>query len=144
GSKPPLFPGSAAGASVFKGKLSERTIRFPSAVYATLGVLLLYVFGRKLFGEEIAFLGGAILATTTVYQNQALSARVDMTLCFFVMVSLGLFYSLYRGLLTGEIWYYVFFSVVGISVLAKGPLGIVLPVLVAGVFVIWKKGWDLV
>ena len=67
-----------------------------------------------------------------------------MTLCFFLMVSLGLFYSLYRGLLTREIWYYVFFSVVGISVLAKGPLGIVLPALVVGVFVVLKKRWDLV
>ena len=118
-SKPPLFHWSAAATSLLKGELNEPTIRFPSAVYATLGVLFLYVLGRKLFGEEIAFLGGAILATTTVYQNQALSARVDMTLCVFVMVSLGLFYALYRGLLRRETWYYVFFSVVGISVLAK-------------------------
>src|SRR5262245_3856478 len=143
-SKPPLFHWSATAVSLIKGELNEASIRFPSAVYATLGVLVLYVLGRKLFGANVALLGGAILATTTVYQNQALSARVDMTLCFFVMVSLGLFYSLYRGLLTGEIWYYVFFSVVGISVLAKGPLGIVLPALVAGVFVLWKKRWDLV
>ncbi|HEY7320176.1 MAG TPA: glycosyltransferase family 39 protein [Candidatus Binatia bacterium] len=143
-SKPPLFHWSAAAVSLLKEELSEPTIRFPSAVYATLGVLFLYVFGRKLFGPEVALLGGAILATTTVYQNQALSARVDMTLCFFVMISLGLFYFLYRGFLRNEIWYYVFFSLVGISVLAKGPLGIVLPALVAGVFVILKKRWDLI
>ncbi len=143
-SKPPLFHWSAAAASLFRGELSEPTIRFPSAVYATLGVLFLYVFGRTLFGREVALLGGAILATTTVYQNQALSARVDMTLCFFVTMSLGLFYLLYRGFLTKEIWYYVFFSLVGISVLAKGPLGIVLPALVAGVFVVLKKRWDLI
>ena len=143
-SKPPLFHWSAAAVSLFKSELSEPTIRFPSAVYATLGVLFLYLFGRKLFGAEVALLGGAILATTTVYQNQALSARVDMTLCFFVTMSLGLFYLLYRGFLTREIWYYVFFSLVGISVLAKGPLGIVLPVLVAGVFVVLKKRWDLI
>jgi 4-amino-4-deoxy-L-arabinose transferase-like glycosyltransferase len=67
-----------------------------------------------------------------------------MTLCFFVTMSLGLFYSLYRGFLTREIWYYVFFALVGISVLAKGPLGIVLPALVAGVFVVLRKRWDLV
>jgi 4-amino-4-deoxy-L-arabinose transferase-like glycosyltransferase len=143
-SKPPLFHWSAAAASLFTGELSELTIRFPSAVYATLGVLFLYILGRKLFGREVALLGGAILATTTIYQNQALSARVDMTLCFFVMLSLGLFYSLYRGFLTREIWYYVFFALVGISVLAKGPLGIVLPAVVAGTFVVLKKRWDLV
>ena len=143
-SKPPLFHWSAAISSLITGQLSESAIRFPSAVYATLGVLFLYVLGRKLFGANVALLGGAILATTTIYQNQALSARVDMTLCFFVTVSLGLFYSLYRGFLTREIWYYVFFSLVGISVLAKGPLGIVLPALVVGAFVVLKKRWDLV
>ena len=143
-SKPPLFHWGAAAISLASGRLSEATIRLPSAVYATLGVLLIYVLGRRLFGADVAFLGAAILATTTIYQNQALSARVDMTLCFFVTMSLALFYSLYRGFLAREIWYYVFFALVGISVLAKGPLGIVLPALVAGLFVIFKKRWDLV
>jgi 4-amino-4-deoxy-L-arabinose transferase-like glycosyltransferase len=142
-SKPPLFHWSAALTSKIAGRLDESTIRFPSAFYATLGVLLLYALGRKLFGADIALLGGAILATTMIYQNQALSARVDMTLCFFVTLSLVLFYSLYRGFLTGELWYYVFYALVGISTLAKGPLGIMLPALVAGTFVLLKKRWDV-
>src|SRR6266478_4801944 len=65
-SKPPLFHWSAALASEVTGRLSESTIRFPSAVYGTLGALLLYLFGRRLFGAEIALLGGAILAPTKV------------------------------------------------------------------------------
>src|SRR5215470_15785845 len=143
-SKPPLFHWSAALTSKIAGQLNEFTIRFPSAFYATLGVLLLYGFGRKLFGADIALLGGAILATTMIYQNQALSARVDMTLCFFVTLSLVLFYSLYRGLLKSQLWYYVFYALVGIGTLAKGPLGIILPALVAGTFVLLKKRWDIV
>jgi 4-amino-4-deoxy-L-arabinose transferase-like glycosyltransferase len=143
-SKPPLFHWSAALASEVTGRLSESTIRFPSAIYATLGVLLLYLFGRRLFGAEIALLGGAILATTMVYQNQALSARVDMTLCFYVTASLVLFYSLYRGFLTRQIWYYVFFAVIGVSMLAKGPLGLLLPALVIATFLALKRRWDLV
>ena len=143
-SKPPLFHWSAALACEVTGRLSESTIRFPSAVYATLGVLLLYIFGRKLFGAEIALLGGAILATTMVYQNQALSARVDMTLCFYVTASLVLFYSLYRGFLTSQIWYYVFFALIGVSMLAKGPLGLLLPALVVAVFLTLKRRWDFV
>ena len=142
-SKPPLFHWSAALTSKVAGQLDESTIRFPSALYATLGVLLLYALGRKLFGADVALLGGAILATTMIYQNQALSARVDMTLCFFVTLSLVLFYSLYRGFLTSNLWYYVFYALVGISTLAKGPLGIMLPALVAGTFVLLKKRWDV-
>ena len=142
-SKPPLFHWSAALAAEVTGTLDEATIRFPSALYATLGVLLLYALGRELFGADVALLGGTILATTMIYQNQALSARVDMTLCFFVMLSLVLFYSLYRGLLTGQLWYYAFYAVCGIGTLAKGPLGILLPGLIAGTFLVLKKRWNL-
>ena len=142
-SKPPLFHWSAALTSRLAGQLNESTIRFPSALYATLGVLVVYLLAKKLFGAEAALMSGAILATTLVYQDQALSARVDMTLCFFVTLNLALFYSLYRGFLTSPFWYYVFYALVGISTLAKGPLGMLLPALVAGTFVVLKRRWDV-
>jgi hypothetical protein len=141
-SKPPLFHWSAALTSRVTGQLNESTIRFPSALYATLGIMVIYFLGRKLFGAEVALLSGAILATMLVYQSQALSARVDMTLCFVVTLSLALFYSIYRGFLSNPLWYYVFYALVGVSTLAKGPLGILLPALVAGTFVVLKRRWD--
>jgi hypothetical protein len=143
-SKPPLFHWSAALVSKLMGRLDEFTTRLSSAFYATLGVMVIYLFGRKLFGAQTALLGGGILATTLVYTNQALTARVDMTLCFFVTLGLVIFYSLYRGFLTGLIWYFVFYLALGIGVLAKGPLGILLPALVIGSFLALKKRWDLV
>ena len=142
-SKPPLFHWSAAAAYHVTGRLDEATIRLPSAIYATLGVVLIYLLARKLFNAETALYAGAILATMLVYQDQALDARVDMTLCFFVMLSLALFYSLYRGFLSHPFWYYLFFAVTGIGTLAKGPLGILLPALVAGTFLLAKREWDL-
>ena len=143
-SKPPLFHWSAALVIQATGTLNEATIRFPSALYATLGVLLIYWLGRKLFDAGTALLGAAILATTMVYQDQALSARVDMTLCFFVTLSLVLFYGLYRGYLKNPLWYYFFYMVVGIGTLAKGPLGVVLPGLVAGSLALVERRWDLI
>jgi 4-amino-4-deoxy-L-arabinose transferase-like glycosyltransferase len=141
-SKPPLFHWSAAAVARITGSLNEATIRFPSALYATLGVLLIYWLGRKIFDAKTALLGAAILATMMIYQDQALSARVDMTLCFFVTLNLVLFYSLYRGFLTNPIWFYVFYALVGVGTLAKGPLGLVLPALVAGSFLIMQRRWD--
>jgi 4-amino-4-deoxy-L-arabinose transferase-like glycosyltransferase len=143
-SKPPLFHWSAALTAALTGKLDETTIRFPSALYATLGVLIIYLFGQKLFERQVAFLAAAILATTWIYVDQALNARVDMTLCFVVTLNLVLFYSLYRGLLTHPLWFYIFYILLGIGILAKGPLGIVLPGLVIGTFVAVKKKWDLI
>ncbi|MGE5304822.1 MAG: ArnT family glycosyltransferase, partial [Alphaproteobacteria bacterium] len=57
-SKPPLFHWSAALMSRLTGQLNESTIRFPSALYATLGVLVVYLLGRKLFGAEVALMSG--------------------------------------------------------------------------------------
>jgi asparagine N-glycosylation enzyme membrane subunit Stt3 len=141
-SKPPLFHWSAALVAQVTGSLNEVTIRFPSALYATLGVLLIYWLGRKIFDAKTALLGAAILATMMIYQDQALSARVDMTLCFFVTLNLVLFYSLYRGFLTNPIWFYLFYALVGVATLAKGPLGLVLPALVSGSFLIMQRKWD--
>ncbi len=143
-SKPPLFHWTAALISEASGKLDETTIRMPSALYATLGVLLVYLFGRKMYGGEAGLIGAAILATTMVYTDQALSARVDMTLCFFLTASLVLFYSLYRGYLSYPLWYFVMYGLVGIGTLAKGPLGIVLPGLVIGGFLTLKRRWDMI
>jgi hypothetical protein len=142
-SKPPLFHWSAALTSQVSGKLDEVTIRFPSALYATLGVLCLYVLGRKLYGGEVGLLAGAILATTLIYENQAVSARVDMTLSFFVTVSLLLFYALYRGFFVHWLWYFLLYALVGVGTLAKGPLGILLPGLVIALFLTIKRRWDL-
>ena len=143
-SKPPLFHWSAALVTKLTGSLTEATIRFPSALYATLGVLLIYGLGRKIFDARTALLGSAILATLMIYQDQALSARVDMTLCFFVTLSLVLFYALYRGYLENPLWFYAFYAVVGVGTLAKGPLGVLLPALIALSFVIMERRWDMI
>lgn len=143
-SKPPLFHWSAALAATVTGSLNEATIRFPSAFYATLGVLLVYWLGRMIYNAPNALLGAAILATMIVYQDQALSARVDMTLCFFVTLSLALFYALYRGYLTHGLWFYLFFAVIGLGTLAKGPLGLLLPGLVAGSFAVVERRGDMI
>ena len=141
-SKPPMFHWSAALVYQFTGILDEATLRLPSAVYATLGVISLYLLGAKLFGAQVGLLGGAILATTMIYQTQAVNARVDMTLCFFVTLSLILFYSIYRGLLTHPLWPYAMYLLVGLATLSKGPLGLVLPGLVIAVFLALKRNWQ--
>jgi hypothetical protein len=141
-SKPPLFHWSAAVIASITGRADEATLRFPSALYATVGVLVVYVLGRWVFGPDAALLGAAILATTSVYASQALSARVDMTLSFFVTLILVLFYSVDRGFLGAPVWRYVFYAVWGTGTLAKGPLGLLLPALVIFTFLAVRKRWD--
>jgi hypothetical protein len=135
---------TAALVTKMTGSLNEVTVRFPSTFYAILAVLLVYLLGRTIFDGPTALLGGAILATSMVYQDQALSARVDMTLCFFVTAGLALFYWLYHGYLQNPLWFYGFYTVVGVGTLAKGPLSVVLTGLVAASFALVERRWDMI
>lgn len=142
-SKPPLFHWFAATASIVVGEMNEASIRFPSALFASLGVLVCYFFGTRLYGPQTGLWAGLILATTTVYYTAGIEARVDMTLVFFVTLTLILFFSIYRGFLQQKIWWYVFFITAGASVTAKGPVSIILCGLVIASFLIIRKRWDI-
>lgn len=141
-SKPPLFHWVGAVTSIVRGQVTEVTVRFPSALFAALGVLLIYGLGQKIYNPNIGFLAGLILATSVGYQQIAIAARVDMTLTFFVSLSLVLFYLLYRDHLTRPVWTYVFFSVLGIGVLAKGPVSVILTGITIVCFLGLRKRWD--
>jgi 4-amino-4-deoxy-L-arabinose transferase-like glycosyltransferase len=142
-SKPPLFHWVGALASLFWGQMTEATVRFPSALFASLGVFLVYFLGKKLYDPLTGTFAGLILATCVVYQAAGVEARVDMTLTFWLTLTLVIFYGLYQGLLKGAGWEYAFFLAAGINVLAKGPVSLVLCGLIILVFVGVKKRWDL-
>ena len=142
-SKPPLFHWVGALASLFWGQMTEATVRFPSALFASLGVFLVYYLGRKLYDPLTGLFAGLILATVMVYQMAGVEARVDMTLTFWLTLALVLFYGLYMGFFKHTLWEYAFFLGVGIGVLAKGPVSLVLCVLIVGFFLAVRKRWDL-
>lgn len=138
-SKPPLFHWFAAVASLASGGVTEASVRFPSALFAALGALVLYGLGRRMFGAETAFWAAAILATSVGYQSEAISARVDMTLGFFMTLTLAVFFLFYRGDLRGVVWRIVLYLLLGITVLAKGPVGLVLPGMIICGFLVLKR-----
>lgn len=141
-SKPPLFHWFGTVSSIAWGNVTEATVRFPSALFATLGVLVIYVLGRYLFNPQTAFWAGVILATSVGYQGEAISARVDMTLSFFVTLTLAVFYLLYQGILRGSAWRYTWYLLLGISVLAKGPVGLLLPGMIICAILALRRRWD--
>ena len=50
--KPPFFHWIGVLISKVTGDVDELTIRFPSALFATLGVLLVYTAGTRLWNEK--------------------------------------------------------------------------------------------
>src|SRR5438552_1476559 len=82
--KPPLFHWTGAIVAKITGRVDEFTVRFPSALFATLGVLLTYLAATRISNEKTGMIAGAVLATSNEWWSSALIAQVDMTLAFFI------------------------------------------------------------
>lgn len=136
-SKPPLFHWLAALVSLSAGSFNEFTVRFPSALLATLGVLLTYAAAVRLWGLGAGIAAAVVLATSPEWWRAATTARVDMTLTFFMLSTFLYFYFLYKsGGGLGKSLLLALFA--GLATLAKGPVGAALPGIAALLF-LWAK-----
>ncbi|HZU22094.1 MAG TPA: glycosyltransferase family 39 protein, partial [Terriglobales bacterium] len=139
-SKPLLMHWLIAALSLLTGGLGEWTIRLPSAILATLGVLCCYLYTRRLFNAAAGLFAAIILATNFQYLQAAGGARVDMTLTFFMEVAFFEFLMMAEGLTARRMLLYLALAA---AVLAKGPVGVVLPGAVAIVFIAVERRWSL-
>ncbi len=137
--KPPLFHWTAVAIDrIFDiRKVTAANLRLPSSLYAIAGALLTMLFAYNILGLDAAILAGLALAASYQYISQGRFGRVDMTLCFFETLSL---FAFLRWLprdatLTGrEARFdpnlgalYLMAIALGLGVLAKGPVGAILP-----------------
>ncbi|TCL38716.1 4-amino-4-deoxy-L-arabinose transferase-like glycosyltransferase [Anaerospora hongkongensis] len=122
--KPPMYYWLVAAAfQVFGG--GEFAARFPSALFAVGGALLVFFSGRKLFNERAGFLAALILATSLEYFYLGNAAVTDMTLTFFLTAALLAFLHRQYNLL------YVFAA---LGVVTKGPVAIFFCTVILGVY----------
>ena len=132
-----MFHWIAALASLSTGSFNEFTVRFPSALLATLGVLLTYLAGARLWGQSAGIASAIVLAASSEWWRAAVSARVDMTLTFFMLCTFLYFYALYKS--GGGVLKAVLLALLaGLATLAKGPVGVALPGTTALLF-LWRK-----
>ncbi len=140
-SKPLLMHWIATLLSMLIGGVSEWTVRMPSALFGLAGVLACYYYVRRLFNPRAALMSALMLAGSMQYLQSATGARVDMTLTFFMEVAFFEFLLMAEGLTRRRMLLYV---AIAMAVLAKGPVGLVLPAAVAFLWVAVRWRWDLV
>ena len=134
--KPALLYWLQVGAYRLFG-INEFAARLPSALAALLTVLLCYELGRRLFSPLSALLAGLVLASTPMLAGAARFANPDALLNFLTVLTLFVFW---RGLSAPNWFWYVAMGVTsGLAVLAKGPVGVVLPTAVIGLFLLWNR-----
>jgi 4-amino-4-deoxy-L-arabinose transferase-like glycosyltransferase len=137
--KPPLFHWTAVAIDRLAGtrKVTAANLRLPSALYAIAGALLTMVFAYGVLDLDAAILAGIALAASYQYISQGRFGRVDMALCFFESLSLFAFLwwlpcdpatsgkaARFESSLPAL---YLMAAALGLGVLAKGPVGAIIP-----------------
>lgn len=137
--KPLLSYWLAAGAASLTGTLNELAVRLPSAVSGLLGVALLMLLGRRLYGLPTAIVASLILATSYSYVYFSRLASADMQTVAGVLAAFVLF--VYGEKQPKGRWLAGFWLIMAVASLTKGLIGFALPLLVAGVYSLSADGW---
>jgi 4-amino-4-deoxy-L-arabinose transferase-like glycosyltransferase len=125
--KPPLLFWSIAAASLATGEVGPVAARIPSLVAALATLFLLFGIAQRLFDRRVAWWSVVILATSGRILWQARVGQIDMLLLAFVTLAM---YSFVRGWLENRPGFFrLFFVAAGLGTLAKGPVGLLPPLL---------------
>lgn len=124
-SKPPLFHWLGALASMPVGSVTEAATRLPSVLAAAIALGMTAWLGRRWFGSAAGIVAAVILGSSVTFFVSATTARVDMVLAAAITIALVSFQADYSGERRGLPRAY--HAAVAAAVLAKGPIGFVLP-----------------
>jgi 4-amino-4-deoxy-L-arabinose transferase-like glycosyltransferase len=148
--KPPLFHWTALAIDRLLGirKVTGFNLRLPAALYGSACLILIVCFAYTIFGARAALLAALVLLGSYQYVSQARFGRVDMTLTFCETAALAGFLwwlkarreSAQSG--RAVVWRWLFALALGLGVLAKGPVGALLPLLSVAVFIMVKRDWN--
>jgi 4-amino-4-deoxy-L-arabinose transferase-like glycosyltransferase len=142
--KPPLYYWlGGVIARMRGGTVDEISLRLPSGLLASAGLLLVLFLGRVVTTPRGATWASFFLLTSPLYVQQSHSGRTDMTLCFFVSCSLLLSFSFQAGSRQTErpsTWQaYVLHGLFALTLLSKGPVGLILVGLPIMSFALWRR-----
>ncbi|MBN8683464.1 MAG: glycosyltransferase family 39 protein [Chitinophagales bacterium] len=136
--KPPLlFWSSAASYAVFG--LSNWAYKLPSLLAALLGVFAVYQFTRLYYAQATARRAAFILASAVGLLVICNDVRTDTLL---LGTSAAAVWQL-ATYLQNRRWIHLVgaFVFIGLAMLAKGPIGLVMPALAAGTHVALRRDW---
>jgi len=129
------------GASYKTFGVSEFAARFPSALAGLGLVLMLYLFLARLRDANTGLLAALMLALNLQMIGLNRMALTDSVLIFFTTLSLFAFWLGFQTTRERRPWLWVYYAAMGIATLAKGPVGFLIPLIVAGLYLSLTKQW---
>jgi 4-amino-4-deoxy-L-arabinose transferase-like glycosyltransferase len=130
--KPPLLMWLMNAASLVTAPggsdaLNEWSVRLPSALSAVAAILLTFLITRRLASRRAAWMAAVAFGTCSKILWQGRTGQIDMLLTALVALAVWLWV---RGYTEGRPGFYrLFFLTTGFATLAKGPVGLLPPLL---------------
>lgn len=139
--KPPMAHWLMAAFSYPQGYVSEFTSRLPSAIafICLMGFTLIF-FGRRIKFQQ-AFIATLLLLTCIEIHRAAMTTRVDMLLTTFIVIGLYQLFN-WEDKLELKGLPIMIPILLGCAVLTKGPVGVILPLFVFGVYLLMLRRYS--
>ncbi len=126
--------------------VNEFSARFWSAALAVGTALCTYQLGRCLFNARVGLWAAIILSSTLMFDVAGRAATPDSVLVFFTTAAVTVYatgtfrYGKMEQLFPTQYRYVVaMYALMGLAVLAKGPVGLVLPTAVIGMLMLIRR-----
>jgi 4-amino-4-deoxy-L-arabinose transferase-like glycosyltransferase len=135
--KPPLYFWATAGVAELRGgRLDEVSARLPAVAGALATLALTLTLGDALFGARVGLVSATVLATSGLFFWYARQGHPDQFLIGSVTLAcLGLWRSLTTPAGSRRTtWVALAYAAMALGVMSKGLLGLVLPLLAAGLY----------
>lgn len=104
--------------------VNEFAARLPSAVFAFLGLVAIYLLGSILFNKRVGFLSAAILASNVEYIILSRACVTDMTLL--TLMLFGVLFFAYGYLRDKKYFYLLSAASLALATLTKGPIAVLI------------------
>ena len=148
--KPALVYWLMAAAYAVLG-VGETAARLPSAIAALALVLVQYAFARWVFGRDVGRRSALVLLLSVEFVAICRMALTDATLALWTTVAAYAFLRGWWGPLPRGRWYGLAWIALGLATLAKGPVGLLVPLggvvaylgLAGGLRQAWREAWPL-
>ena len=141
--KPVLFNWLNAIAFVLFG-FTETAARLPAAITGLGCVILTWQLARKLYGDRVGFLSGLVLATSLEFLILSRVVQYDIPFTFFTTLALWSFANAVIDEKRRRGYFLLFYAGAALAVLTKGPLGLFLPGMVIGVYLLATRQLKLI
>ncbi len=142
--KPPLHFWNIALFGVLRGGVDEVAARLPSLFAGVGAVLVVFALAARLFDRATAWLAAPIFLTSALVMWNGRVGQIDMTLTLLELLAIlswarARFGPAGGAVRSGGRAYIPFFACTGLATLAKGPVGLVVPLLAVILFLAFER-----